>query len=500
MGKVTPQILLTFISIKKQPGKTLNAQLYEQLKSGIYQGMLRAGDRLPSSREMGTELGISRNSVLQVFEQLTMEGFFETKTGAGTFVSAGADMLANRKKQQPAAAEKPARCAARPHGMNDAFKEHASEIEPIVPFQTSVPLLSEFPFAAWARVSAAIHQRIAKLHLGYDDAQGYLPLRQALAGHLRISRSINCGPDNIVIVNSSRQALHLAAELLLNKGDECWMEDPGYPGALSAMQRFGAAICPIPIEAEGIDIDYAIRHHPNARLVYVTPSHQFPMGSTLSLSRRIKLLNYAAKKNMWIIEDDYDSEFRYNGRPIPALQGIDTNGNVIYLGTLSKVLLPALRLGYMVLPTATLARKFAVAKSAIDGQSNIIIQATAAEFITLGHFSRHIRRMRLFYKKAQDDLVALINLHLPGMLTPVPVDAGMHLLAWLPEGIDAGIVAAEALKQGLVINPLSQYGTTFTHANGLNLGFAGFTFDEMEKAVLILKSLLKRYNSTDGIK
>ncbi|MEP6611934.1 MAG: PLP-dependent aminotransferase family protein [Mucilaginibacter sp.] len=492
MPKITPQILLTFISVSKQPGKTLNAQLYEQLKNSIYQGMLRAGDRLPSSREMGAELGISRNSVLQVFEQLTMEGFFETQTGAGTFVSAGAELFFSRKKQPQPGTEKPPHAATRQYGMNDAFKEHASELEPIMPFQTSVPMLPEFPFAAWARVSAAVHQRMDKLHLGYDDAQGYLPLRQALASHLRISRSINCGPDNIVIVNSSRQALHLAAELLLNKGDECWMEDPGYPGARSAMQRFGAKTCPIPIAADGIDIDYAIQHHPNGRLVYVTPSHQFPMGSTLSLSQRIKLLNHAAEQNMWIIEDDYDSEFRYNGRPIPALQGIDTNGNVIYLGTLSKVLLPALRLGYMVLPTVALARRFAVAKSAIEGQGNIITHATAAEFITQGHFSRHIRRMRLLYKKAQDDLVSLINLHLPGILTPVPVEAGMHLLAWLPEGVDASEVAAEALKHGLVINTLSQYSIKFAHKNGVILGFAGFKFNEMERAVLVLKKVLER--------
>ena len=492
MGKITPQILLTFISINKQPGKTLNSQLYEQIKNGIYRGMLRAGDRLPSSREMGSQMGISRNSVLRVFEQLTMEGVFETRPGAGTFVSAGADMLAKSKTQLPAATEKPAHIIACPYGMNNAFKGHTSELEPAVPFQVSVPMLPEFPFAAWARVSAAVHRQMNKLHLGYDDAQGYLPLRQALAGHLRISRSINCDPENIIIVNSSRQALHLAAELLLNKDDECWMEDPGYPGARSAMSRFGAKVCDIPITGEGIDIEYAMRHHPNGRLVYVTPSHQFPMGSTLSLSQRIKLLNHAAGKNMWIIEDDYDSEFRYNGRPIPALQGIDTNGNVIYLGTLSKVLLPALRLGYIVLPTAALTRQFAVAKSAIDGQINIITQATIAAFITQGHFARHIRRMRVLYKKAQDDLVNLINLHLPGKLTLIPVDAGMHLLAWLPPDIDAVTVAAQAKRQGLIIHALSQYGTRFNHKNGLILGFAGFGYSEMEKAVLVLKAVLDK--------
>jgi GntR family transcriptional regulator/MocR family aminotransferase len=493
MGKITPQILVTFISVDKKSGKTIHSQLYEQLKNGIYAGMLRPGDRMPSTRELGLELKVSRNGVLQVFEQLTMEGFLETKTGAGTFVSKNVGKIPKSKKEVVQPTQKHEHISTRPYGLNDAFKGHISSLELMRPFQASVPLLPEFPFAAWQRISASVNKNIAQLHLGYDDAQGYLPLRKALCDHIRISRSINCNPENMLIVNSSRQALHLTAELLLNSGDQCWMEDPGYPGATSAMQRFGGEICPVPITSNGINLDFAIQHYPKAKFAYVSPSHQFPMGDTMALSERVKLLNWAAANSMWVVEDDYDSEFRYNSRPIPALQGMDTDGNVIYLGTLSKVLLPALRLGYMVLPTADMARQFATAKSAIDGQSNVITQAIVTEFIQQGHFSRHIRKMRLLYKRNQDDLVSLINLHLKDKLRPVPVEAGMHLVAWLPQHINAEAIAAKALKEDLIILTLSQYSLKFRHHNGLILGFSGFTFNEMEAGVLVLKKVLSEY-------
>ena len=493
MSKITPQILVTFISINKTAGKTIHNQLYEQLKTGIYEGMLRPYDRLPSSREMSTELKISRNTVLQVFEQLIMEGFFESKTGAGTFISGNTNKFSYTNGRSSLSVKYQEHHIAKPHGLNNSFKGHVSELEAVRPFQQSIPLFPEFPFAAWARISASVHKNMDSLHLGYDDAQGYPPLRKALSDHLRISRSINCDPENMLIVNGSRQGLHLAAEILLNKGDQCWMEDPGYPGATSAIKRFGGQVCPVPVISDGMDLNFAIQHYPGAKLAYVTPSHQFPMGSTMALNERIKLLNWAKDNHMWIIEDDYDSEFRYNSRPIPALQGMDTNGNVIYSGTLSKVLLPALRLGYMVFPSKAMARLFATGKSVIDGQNNIITQAIVTEFIRQGHFSRHIRRMRLFYKKAQDDLVNLINLHLKNKLIPVPVEAGMHLVAWLPPGINAQIIANEALKEGVIIHSLSQYSIKFNRLNGLTLGFSGFTYTEMEAAILVLKKILDKY-------
>lgn len=273
------------------------------------------------------------------------------------------------------------------------------------------------------------------------------------------------------------------------------MEDSGYQGAITAMKRFGGKICPVPVTNRGIDLDFAMQHYPQAKLAYVTPSHQFPMGSTLALEERVKLLDWARDNQLWIIEDDYESEYRYNSRPIPALQGMDTAGNVIYIGNLSKVLLPALRLGYMVFPSKAMARQFTVAKSAIDGQSNIINQAIISEFISQGHFSRHIRRMKLLYKKAQSDLASLISLHLKDLLTAVPVEAGMHFIALLPLAINAKTVAREALKEGLIIQPLSHYSIKFGDPNGLILGFSGFTFKEMEHGVIKLQGVLDRLMS-----
>jgi GntR family transcriptional regulator/MocR family aminotransferase len=489
MGKVTPQILMTFINIHKNIGKTIYSQLYEQLKNGVYSGMLMPGDRLPSSREMSLELKVSRNTVLQVFDQLRMEGFFESKIGAGTFISGSVFNISHNNRRKSPVIKNQASPVSFPNGLNNAFEGHISALEPMIPFQQSVPSVAEFPFDTWTRINASVHRNIRSLHLGYDDAQGYEPLRKVLADHLRISRSIVCDPGNIVIVNSSRQALHLAAEMLIQHGDHCWMEDPGYPGAVSAMKRFGGQICPVPVAADGIDIDFAIRHYPNAKLAYVSPSHQFPTGCTMTLDKRIRLLNWARQNDMWIIEDDYDSEFSYNTRPVPALQGLDTSGNVIYLGTFSKVLLPALRLGYMVFPSAVMARRFAIGKSAIDGQTNIIIQAVVSEFIREGHFSRHIRKMRLLYKNAQEDLVKLIHQHLKGKLEPVPVRAGMHFLAWLSAEADASLIADKALKHGVILNSLERYSLQSKNRNGLILGFSGFSFAEMEKAVLVLKRI-----------
>jgi GntR family transcriptional regulator/MocR family aminotransferase len=424
-----------------------------------------------------------------------MEGFFESRTGSGTFISKSVDKFPSSKDGASRPALRTEYTTARPYGLHNAFKGHTSAVEPVLPFQPSVPLLSEFPFAAWARISATVNKKMNLLHLGYDDAQGYLPLRKALCDHLRLSRSINCGPENMLIVTGARQALHLAAEILLNKGDPCWMEDPGYAGAISAIQRFSGQICPIPITSKGMDLDYAIGRYPKAKLAYITPSHQFPMGTTMALSERVKLLNWAKDHRLWIVEDDYDSEFRYNSRPIPALRGMDTDGNVIYMGNLSKVLFPALRLGYMVFPSESMTRQFTTGKALIDGQTNIISQAIVAEFIRQGHFSRHIRRMKLLYKKAQDDLVGLINRHLNNWLTPVPVEAGMHLLASLPANspVSAAVIAEEALKEGLIILPVSKYALQFNHPNGLILGFAGFSFAQMKAAVLLLKRVLSRH-------
>ncbi|MGY0035397.1 aminotransferase-like domain-containing protein [Pedobacter sp. NJ-S-72] len=302
-------------------------------------------------------------------------------------------------------------------------------IEPIKAFQTSIPSFEHFPFAIWSRIAADIYRNIHLLHLGYDDIQGHLPLREVLADHLRINRSIDCKADQLVIVNGSRQGMHLLAEMFLKKGDQCWMEDPGYASAKCAFERFGGVLCPIPIGNKGLDIDYALKNYPSAKIAYVTPSHQYPLGITMPpLAERIRLLQHAKKKGMLIIEDDYDSEFRYNGRPLPALRGLDNSGHVIYLGTFSKILFPALRIGYVVMPTAEMARQLSFIKMITDRQNPGIDQAILCEFIRSGHFARHLRRMRLLYKKNQDYLVFLLKKYLGDHIIINAGDAGMHFV------------------------------------------------------------------------
>jgi GntR family transcriptional regulator / MocR family aminotransferase len=494
MSKVSPEIALPFVELDRSLSLPLYLQLYEKIKNAILGGLLKEGERMPATRTLANELAISRNCVLLAFEQLILEGYLSGKTGAGTFVSHHLPVLPARKRSAPPEVKQSPAHAKEIEPVDYPLSEEIlvrdSQLEPLKPFQLSVPAFEHFPFTAWAKIAAGIYRNIHALHLGYADAQGYLPLRQALADYLRLNRSINCTPEQVVIVNGSRQGLHLAVQLLLKKGDHCWMEDPGYHGARVAITKYGGRLCPVPVTAQGMDIDYAIRHFPMAKLAYVTPSHQYPLGGTMPLSQRLKLLQWAANNKMWVIEDDYDSEFRYNGRPIPALQGLDTNGNVIYIGTFSKVLFPALRIGYVVLPSAQIARQFKFAKSITDRQSPVIDQAILTEFITSRHFARHMRRMRVLYKRKQDELVALLNKHLGYELDVVAGDAGMHVTGWLKHHTNAAAIAKQALEKGIIVHALEEFAIKFNPGPGLLMGFTGFEKMAVEKAVNGLRNLL----------
>ncbi|GAA0544106.1 MocR-like pyridoxine biosynthesis transcription factor PdxR [Chitinophaga japonensis] len=491
MSKTPPQIFMPFLRLDKRSADPLYLQLYEQVKQAIFGGRLKEGERMPSTRTLAAELSVSRNSVFLAYEQLMLEGFLQGKKGDGTYVCVQLD----RAPQRPAAPA-PARpkAASRADYRDSALPQHIlqkdSAIEPWLPFQSSVPDVQHFPFKTWARIAAGIYRDIQRLHLGYGDTQGHLPLREALADYLRINRSIVCTPEQVLIVNGSRQAINLAAQVLLKKGDACWVEDPGYQSARGAITRWGGKLCPVPLTSYGLDIDYAVRHYPDAKLAYVTPSHQYPLGGTLPLGERLKLLQWAAKRRMWIVEDDYDSEFRYNGRPVPALKGLDDKGRVIYTGTFSKVLFPALRLGYMVLPSADMARQFKMVKSTIDRQSPVIDQAIVAQFMEEGHFARHLRRMRTLYKKQQDELVRLLEKHLSRHLEVAACDTGMHLVAWLRHPCNVAQLEKKALKENMILQSVSDYVIRFKQRPGLILGFTGFSAGVMERAVLQLKALL----------
>ncbi|HWW41400.1 PLP-dependent aminotransferase family protein [Pedobacter sp.] len=488
MAKTAPEILMTFIKLEKTSRTPLYIQLYEEISRGILNGMLKSGDRMPATRLLAKEFGIARNCVIHAYEQLSIEGYICSQTGAGTYVTKIPDKpqkRTNNYRQQKIISISTNELPHAKFAMQDCNRES------FIPFQASVPFLPDFPFKTWGKIAADIYRNIHQYYLGYDHGQGYLPLRTAISDYLRINRSINCGPEQIVVVNGSRQAIHLIAELLVQKNSQCWMEDPGYNGAKTALAKFGAEICPIPIQTKGIDLDYAITHYPNAKLAYITPSHQFPMGITMPLDERLKLLNYARKQKMVIIEDDYDSEFRYDGRPFAALKGIDTHGNVMYIGTFSKILFPALRIGYMVLPSQELAEKFTLIKAITDRQNPVIDQAILAEFIRDGHLNRHLRKMRLLYKKNQDDLIQLLKTYLGDKISISKVEAGMHFVLTFKNALHAEQIKLHGKQKGLTLYPIDHLSLQFHYPNSFLIGFTGFSFSQMEAGVKLMKQIIE---------
>ncbi len=475
----------TQIGLEPSSSTPLHRQLYEQVREAILCRRLRTGARLPSSRMLARELGVSRNTVLSAYEQLFAEGYLEAKGGSATRVAERLpdDILCvcaqARRGPPPAGAIRgPSRrgimiCGACPRCCEDAG--------PPRPLRVGLPAIEEFPSAVWARLVA--HQwRHPSRHLSaYGHAAGYWPLRRAITGYLRESRGVRCAPEQVVVVAGSQQGLDLAGRVLLDPGDAVWMEDPGYFGAWKALAAAGARLVPVALDAEGIAVAGAAAADPTARMAYVTPSHQYPLGMVMSLARRLQLLDWARRAGAWILEDDYDSEYRYTGRPLAALQGLDTDGCVIYLGTFSKVLSPALRLGYLVAPPE-LVDTFLSAREAADQHSPMMEQAALAEFIAEGHYARHIRRMRMLYAERQEALVEAARA-LAGTLDVEPGEAGLHLVGWLAEGLNDRDAARGAAQQGVDSRPLSDCCLRPSPRGGLMLGYAAFTPKEIREAV-----------------
>jgi GntR family transcriptional regulator/MocR family aminotransferase len=296
-------------------------------------------------------------------------------------------------------------------------------------------------------------------------------LREEIAAYLGAARAVECGWEQVIVVSGSQQALDLAARVLLDPGDAAWVEDPGYAGARGALIAAGARIVPVPVDEEGLRVSDGVRRAADARLAYVSPSHQYPLGATMSVSRRLELLAWASRTGAWVLEDDYDSEYRYTGRPLEALQGLDAEGRVIYLGTFSKVLSPALRLGYLVVPP-DLVDPFSAARELTDRHSPLVEQAVLARFIAEGHFARHIRRMRTLYAERQDILVEAAAGDLRGLLDVRPAEAGMHLVGWLPDRTDDREAMRRAAARGVEAIALSMYGIEPPARGGLLLGYA----------------------------
>lgn len=475
-------------------------QLYARLKDAILQGTLAPGARLPATRTLCVALGVSRQTVLAAYDQLTAEGYLRGGVGHGTFVDEALPLARRPPRTDGLLRALPARGVAMATAMGRAPLRDG----PPRAFRPSMPGLDLFPFDLWRKLEARQLRRAHRSgpYLGYGAANGYAPLRELLCAYLRASRGVVCEPEQIVITSGSQQALYLLSQLLLAPGDSVWLESPGYQGASAPMQVAGARLCTVPVTDEGMDVAYGALHYPDARMVFATPSHQLPLGVTMSLARRLELLRWATANRAWVIEDDYDSEYRYTGPPLASLQSLDRAGCVIYVGTFSKVLFPALRLGYVVAPPA-LAEPLARAKALIDRQGAILPQAVLADFIGEGHFMRHIRRTRDAYAERRAALMAALSDCLGERLRCGPADAGLDLCThFLPD--ERGRIPLEdrvaqaAFDAGIELRPLGYFANPAATpacavAPGLLLGFSAVPPADIRRGVAALAKVIEAH-------
>lgn len=485
--------IVALLPLDRESRVPLHRQIYDGLRRAILDAMLRAGQRVPSTRALAAELGVSRFPVITAYEQLLHEGYLEGKVGSGTFVRAARPDDAFRPASPARSAGATAKTASRATtaaGAARGARPPARDEWAIRPFRMSVPALDRFPHAAWARLVARHAHRLTPAHMAYGDPAGLGALRAAIAEHLRTTRAVRCEPDDVLVVSGSQAALRLCAAVLVRHGDGVAVEEPGYPGAHAALTAGGAELVPVPVDDQGLVVDALLAGHRELRAVYVTPSHQYPLGSSMSAARRLALLGWAARRGAWIIEDDYDSEYRYVSRPLGALQGMDAHGRVVYIGTFSKVLFPALRVGYLVVPPA-LRPAFAAARDALDVFSATLYQLALADFLAEGHFARHLRRMRAVYLGRRDALLAGLARHCAGVLAVHNADAGLHVATLLPDGTDDVEVAAHLAAHGLTATALSTCYLGPTRRPGLLLGFGGFDEPTLLAATRTLGELLR---------
>jgi GntR family transcriptional regulator/MocR family aminotransferase len=475
--------------------------LYAALRQAILDRRLRAGARLPSTREMARAYGVSRGTAVAVYAQLIDEGYLRGRVGAGTFVNETLpDALLQRAAAQTRSAQAPAappRLARRARLLTHSPFPLLSAPAPARPFEAHRPALDVFPAALWARVASSRLRRLKGALLADASPLGYLPLREALVDYLGSVRGVRCEVEQVLIVSGTQQALDLASRLVFDPGDSVWVEDPGHAGTRQLLSAAGARVRPIPVDGEGLCVSEAERTAAEARLACVTPAHQAPLGVAMSLPRRLALLDWARRKRAWIFEDDYDSEYRYEGRPLPSLQSLDEVGCVLHAGSFSKTLFPALRLGYLVVPPA-LVEAFRGARSLTDRYPGIIPQAILADFLSEGHYARHIRRMREVYAERRQGLVERTASRLGGALRLSAEPAGLDLVGWLGEGLCEREVLRGAETHGVSLEPLSAYTVRARVPPGVVLGFAALPRRQMEEGVERLAHALEGLRQPRG--
>jgi GntR family transcriptional regulator/MocR family aminotransferase len=479
--------IMALISVDRRARKPLHRQIYNSFRHRIILRQLRAGELVPSSRSLARELRVSRLPVLNAYAQLLAEGYFESRVGAGTFI---ATSLPSQPRSLGAEQAPINNTSRRISSRAAAMPQYERPVwaGSLGPFQIGQPDLHSFPMDIWSKLIARYSRRVQVKGLQYGDPMGLPELRETIAVYLRTARGVHCEADQIMIVSGSQQALDLTTRVIVDPGAAVWVEEPGYWLVHHVLRAAGCRSVPVPVDAEGLDVAAGIRLGRKARAAFVAPSHQYPLGVTMSATRRLQLLEWAQRSGGWIVEDDYDSEYRYNSKPIASLQGMDHHERVIYIGTFSKVMFPALRLGYIVIPP-DLVERFAAMRQSMDLCPSHIPQAVMLEFMREGHFARHIRRMRPIYAERREVLVTELARAFGEGAEIVGDEAGLHLALLLPKLRNDRQLAARAAKESLWLSPLSASYVGKSPRHGFVLGFGNTRGNQIPAAVRQLKRL-----------
>ena len=478
------------LTLRDRPrDQTLANWLYAELRSAILQGRLAPETRLPASRDFALQYGLSRGTVVNALERLQGEGYLCSRVGSGTWVGQLPTAKANATNPgntTPAYARRVAAAYERPKCWVDITRS-----ESVRPFQMGGPAITEVPAKLWGSLAARRARTFQSWVRTEDDGRGYRPLRQAIANYVALSRGVRCNADQIVVVSGAQQGLDLLGRFLLNKDDPIWMEDPGYFGAQIAFSNVGAKIIPVPVDDQGLDVTAGLRLSPHAKGAYVTPAHQYPLGMTMSLQRRMALLKWASRVGAFVIEDDYDSEYRFEGRPVPALQSLDQNSNVILVGTFTKLLFPSLRIGYLIMPSS-LMDLFLAFRYRTDFRNLNLDQAVLCDFIEDGHLGRHLRRMRGLYSSRLEALTDGGNRYLRGLLKISDVRAGLYTVGFLENGMGSRQAEKAATMREVDVAALDRYTLKCPDPRGILLGFAAFDEVSIQRSLRQLAAAFDR--------
>lgn len=470
------ELLLTEMALhSQQDNMPLHRQLYEALRRAILDGKLLAGDRLPSSRELTTDLGLSRNTVVAALNQLGVEGYLVSRVGSGTYINDNVPKpVARPQTHHPQSSHK--LLSKRGEALSSTFCANQLEVQPFTP---GIADFSAFPVALWQRLQNKHWRTTYPEMLDYSYSGGYAPLRRSVANYLKVFRSVPLDVDQVIITSGTQQSLELCAQLLADHGDTVWLEDPAYWGAVKAFTATGLALRAIPVDAHGMCPSAADEKHP-PRLIYTTPSHQYPTGAVMSLARRQQILQTAHAHDAWVLEDDYDSEFRFSGPPLSSLAGLDKQARVLYLGSFSKVLYPGLKLGYLVVPKR-LVSAFKQAHYDLNRPGQMPLQAALAEFIELGHFASALRRARQSYAQRRQCLLQALQPCLGTAAQITGAEQGLHLCMRLPNNLDDKALANQIASLGLTVRALSGYCLSRTDAKGLVIGYGYAPLAEIQQ-------------------